>query len=426
MTDREWLDSLELFGMKLGLETIGRLADLLGNPERACPVVHIAGTNGKGSVAAMMSTALTAAGHRVGRYTSPHLVRVEERAAIDGRAIDPQAFDRALARVRAAAAALATDHHPTYFEITTATAFEIFRDAGVDVSVIEVGLGGRFDATNIVSPAVTVITSIDFDHEVHLGTTLEAIAGEKAGIVKPRVPVVTGWLPPAAIPVVQAAAARAGAPLIRADAVSDVTVHNAGAGLVHARIRTGHGDYGSVVLALRGRHQAQNAAIAVLALETCGECGIAAPRQAIMRGLTEARWPARLDLIELGTRALLVDGAHNASGARALAEYVRETHPEGLPIVFGVMADKAVTPMLTALSPSARPLILTQAPGRRAADPDALADIARALADPPDVIVERNVDRALAIAWQHGDLVVVAGSLYLAGDVLARIGRAPE
>ena len=425
MTDREWLDSLELFGMKLGLETTDRLADALGRPERAYPVIHIAGTNGKGSVAAMMSTALTAAGHRVGRYTSPHLVRVEERAAIDSLSADPAAFDRALARVRAAAAALATDH-PTYFEITTATAFEIFRNAAVDVAVIEVGLGGRYDATNIVAPAVTVIASIDFDHEAHLGTTLEAIAGEKAGIVKPGVRVVAGHLPPPALEVVRRAASLAGAPLTLADDAVDVTARHAGHGLVEVHIRTRRGEYGPTVLGLRGQHQAHNAAVAVLALEACGERGIAAPREAIVHGLTEARWPARLDLIDLGTRTLLVDGAHNASGARALADYLRVMYPDGLPLVFGVMADKALLSMLGALSRWARPLILTQAPGRRAADPDALAEIARALADPPEVIVERDVSRALELAWQRGTVAAVAGSLYLAGDVLARIGRAPD
>jgi dihydrofolate synthase/folylpolyglutamate synthase len=163
-----------------------------------------------------------------------------------------------------------------------------------------------------------------------------------------------------------------------------------------------------------------------MALEACGERDGAAPRETIVRGLTEARWPARLDLVDLGTRSLLVDGAHNASGARALADCLRVMYPEGLPLVFGVMADKALLPMLTALSPWARPLILTQAPGRRAADPDALAEIARALTDPPEVIVERDVSRALELAWQRGNVAAVAGSLYLAGDVLARIGRAPE
>ena len=426
MTDREWLDSLELFGMKLGLGTIGRLADALGRPERAYPVIHIAGTNGKGSVAAMMSTALTAAGHRVGRYTSPHLVRVEERAAIDGRSADPAAFDRALARVRAAASALATDHQPTYFEITTATAFEIFRDAAVGVAVVEVGLGGRYDATNIVAPAVTVITSIDFDHEAHLGTTLEAIAGEKAGIVKPGAPVVAGQLPPQALDVVRRAASLASASLTVVDDAVDVTTRHAGNGRVEVHIRTRRAEYGPVLLGLRGQHQAHNAAVAVLALEACGERDIAAPREAIVRGLTDARWPARLDLVDLGTRSLLVDGAHNASGARALADCLRVMYPEGLPLVFGVMADKALLPMLTALAPWARPLILTRAPGRRTADPETLADMARALADPPEVIVERDVSRALDLAWQRGNVAAVAGSLYLAGDVLARIGRAPE
>ena len=302
MTDREWLDSLELFGMKLGLEAMGRLAGVLGHPERSAPVVHIAGTNGKGSVAAMMTGALVAAGHRVGRYTSPHLVRVEERAAIDGRSIDPAGFDRALARVRAAADSLATEHQPTYFEITTGVSFEVFRDAGVDVAIVEVGLGGRHDATNIVLPAITVITSIDFDHEAHLGTTLDAIAGEKAGIIKPGVPVVVGCLPEPALHVVREAARVNHAPLVLTADACDVALGPSVSGRMEVRVRTSRGEYGPLHLGLRGRHQVENAAVAVLALEACDPAGIGVTHAAIEQGLREARWPARLDLIDLGVR----------------------------------------------------------------------------------------------------------------------------
>jgi dihydrofolate synthase/folylpolyglutamate synthase len=426
MTDRQWLDALELFGMKLGLETMRRLADALGHPERCSPLVHIAGTNGKGSVAAMMMTALVAAGHRVGRYTSPHLVRVEERAAIDGRVVDAATFDTALARVRAAVASLGAEHQPTYFEITTATAFEIFRAASVEAAIVEVGLGGRYDATNIVVPSVTVITSIDFDHESHLGTTLEAIAREKAGIIKPGVPVVAGGLPEAALEVVRSEAAAANAPLVLVGDSCDVAARPGGDGRMRVQIRTRRGEYGPMTLGLRGRHQVENATVATLALEMCDQAGLEVPRSAVERGLSETRWPARLDLIELGTRALLVDGAHNPAGAKALAGYLREEHPQGLPLVFGLMADKAARPMLTALSASARPLILTKAPGRRAADPDSLATVARAVPDPPEIIVAPDVGVALDLGWSRGPLVAVAGSLYLAGDVLARIGHEPR
>ena len=198
-------------------------------------------------------------------------------------------------------------------------------------------------------------------------------------------------------------------------------------GLVEVHIRTRRGEYGPAVLGLRGQHQAHNAAVAVLALEACGERDVAAPREAIVRGLTEARWPARLDLVDLGTRSLLVDGAHNASGARALADCLRVMYPEGLPLVFGVMADKALLPMLTRAFTDGR----GRSSSRRRPDgvPRILTRLRRsrrALADPPEVIVERDVSRALELAWQRGNVAAVAGSLYLAGDVLARIGRAPE
>jgi dihydrofolate synthase/folylpolyglutamate synthase len=426
MTDREWLESLELFGMKLGLDTIGRLAEALGHPERGYPVVHIAGTNGKGSVAAMMSAALTEAGHRVGLYTSPHLVRVEERAAVDGRSVDAADFDKALAAVRGTATALAAEHPPTYFEVTTAISFEVFRRAGVDAAIVEVGLGGRYDATNIVVPAVTVITSIDFDHEAQLGTTLAAIATEKAGIIKPGVPVVVGPLPEDASTIVRDAASAADAPLEFVADACRVTIGSPLDGRFDALFHTERGEYGPVRLGLRGRHQVQNAAVAVLALERCDEAGMHVTRVAMEKGLSEARWPARLDLIQLGPRSLLVDGAHNPAGARTLATYLHETYPEGLPVVFGVMADKAVAPMLSAIASVARPLVLTRAPGRRGADPETLAPIARAIPQGPAIVIEADVGRALDAAWQHGATIAVAGSLYLAGDVLSRVGHAPR
>ncbi len=196
MTDRDWLAHLEFFGIKLGLDTITAILDQLGQPHRTYPVIHIAGTNGKGSVASMVSHALTAAGHRTGRYTSPHLVTLEERFAIDGASVPADHFDAALGRVRAAVERLAErgglSVEPTFFEVTTAVAFEIFRDLTVDVAVVEVGLGGRLDATNVVAPEITAITTVDRDHEAQLGTSIAAIAREKAGIIKAGVPVVVG------------------------------------------------------------------------------------------------------------------------------------------------------------------------------------------------------------------------------------------
>jgi dihydrofolate synthase/folylpolyglutamate synthase len=428
MSDRDWLARLEFVGIKLGLETIRALLDQLGHPERAAPAIHIAGTNGKGSVAAMVSRALDASGYRTGRYTSPHLVRLEERFAVAGRALAPEALDRALARVRAAAARIgaAPGASPTYFEVTTAVAFEAFREAGVDVSVLEVGLGGRFDATNVVTPAVSVITSIALDHESYLGTTLEAIAAEKAGIIKPGVPVVVGSLPPAALQVVEDAARDAEAPAVLVERRCTVEAAAVGDGRYRATARTAGREYGPVVLGLRGRHQVGNAAVAIVALEEAGHAGLRVPAAAIETGLREARWPARLDLIDLGGRMLLVDGAHNPAGAEALAAYLREAYPSGVPIVFGAMGDKDVRGMLAHLAPHSAPLIVTHAPGRRALAAEEVARIAHALPGALDVLVEPEPDRALDAAWRHAPTIVVAGSLFLAGAVLALVGRPPE
>jgi dihydrofolate synthase / folylpolyglutamate synthase len=429
MSDREWLARLELVGVKLGLETMGSLTAELGHPEQACRVIHVAGTNGKGSVVAMVAHALSAAGHRAGRYTSPHLVRLEERFAVDNRSVEPAVLDAALSRVRAAAARIGRSGgpgiEPTYFEITTAVAFEIFREARVEVAVLEVGLGGRFDATNVVTPIVTAITSIDLDHESYLGPSVEAIAGEKAGIIKPGVPVATGALGGGALRVVERAARTAGARLVTASAGGAGSARPVGDGRYDVTIRTARATYGPLTLGLRGRHQAANAEVAALVLDAADKAGLPVEPAAVEAGLRDVAWPARLDLIDLGDRALLVDGAHNPAGALALADYLREVYPDGVPLVFGVMADKDVARMLASLAPMARPLVVTRAAGRRAAGVDAVARTALALASPPEVVVNPDVGRALEVAWRRGGTAVVAGSLYLAGEVLQRVGRLP-
>jgi dihydrofolate synthase/folylpolyglutamate synthase len=429
MHDRDWLTGLELFGIKLGLDTIAGILDDLGRPHHAYPVIHIAGTNGKGSVAAMVSHALTAAGHRTGRYTSPHLVSLEERFAIDGTAVSPDRFDAALARVRDAVARLTERGEltvePTFFEVTTAVAFEIFRNLHVDIAVVEVGLGGRLDATNVVTPVVSGITSIDVDHEAQLGTSIAAIAREKAGIIKPGVPVVVGDLNDEASAVIAAVASTERAPVISSTS-ADVRVRGAAPGRYELTVGTeqvrGAGgakapppQYGPVVLGLRGRHQVGNAVVATLILDRLRGGPVTVGREAVEAGLRDARWPGRLDLVAINGRTVLVDGAHNPAGTRALASYLSEVHPERLPIVFGVMADKRAREMLAELAPVARPLILTRAPGKRGADPSTLAPMVRGAASA--MIVEPDIERALAAAWSANDAIAVAGSLYLAGEV---------
>lgn len=417
---REYLASLELFGVKLGLSSIRAICQELGHPERVYPVIHIAGTNGKGSVAAMTAAALRAAGHRTACYTSPHLVHLEERFTIDGAPVESAALDAAIDEVRGVISMLQAagrlDFHPTFFEVTTAVAFELFRRAAVDCAVIEVGLGGLYDATNIVEPTVTAIVSVARDHEQHLGDSIAAIAEQKAGIVKRGVPAVAGPLPAEAHAVVVRVCADREAPLV--DALDGVIVtRERREGRIVLSVTTEAARYGPLTLALRGAHQAQNAVVAIRVLEQAAARGLPVTREAISAGLEHAVWPARLQLIDVaGCGQLLLDGAHNPAGAAVLAAYIAEEWPAGVPLVFGAMGDKDVAGMLAPLAAIARPLIVTSAPGARAASPDDLAAIARSIG--VDALVIDDVERALAAAWSHSGTIVVGGSLFLAGRVL--------
>ena len=420
---RAWLSSLELFGIKLGLDAMRAISQALGAPERQWKAVHIAGTNGKGSVAALTAHALQSAGYSTGRYTSPHLVRLEERIVINGQPITDAALDQSLARVRDAVETLrqrgVLEGHPTFFEVTTAAAFDAFRTAGVEFGVIEVGLGGRYDATNVLQPMATAITTIDFDHEQHLGSTLRQIAFEKAGILKPGVPAVVGQMAAEARHEVERVALEQGAPLIDVADGSSVAATRR-SGLTELTLTTPIQRYGPLVMSFRGAHQIPNALVAVRLVETLGSLGAAVGVRAVESALRDARWPARLDLRTLPDgRQVLIDGAHNPAGAAALSAYIAEEWPAGLPIVFGAMADKDLPRMLNAIGPLARPLVLTSAPGKRAADPADLDRIARDAGIAS--IVERPLRRAIEAAWTHGPIIVVAGSLYLAGAVMKEL-----
>jgi len=399
----QYLLGLEQFGIKFGLENIGAIVERLGHPERAFTSVHIAGTNGKGSVTAMVDAALRAAGHRSARYTSPHLVDLSERFVIGGRPVDQRDLIAAVAAVRTVvdslrdAGVLAVQ--PTFFEVTTAVAFELFRRAQVEIAVLEVGLGGRLDATNVVAPphlVATAITSIAFDHQLYLGSTLREIAIEKAGIVKAGVPLVVGPLDPEPMEAIERAARERGAPVVRATAA----------------------DAAGRSIGLRGSHQAANAAIAVRLLEIVDQRRIRVPDEAIAEGLARPEWPGRLDTRTLADgRTLLVDAAHNPAGAAALASYLEE---EGTrrPLVFAAMRDKDVAGMFAALLPAVSRLIVTRASNSRSAEPEALAERARAIAPRLPVSIEPLISDALAEAWRHSRSIVVAGSIFLLGDVL--------
>jgi dihydrofolate synthase/folylpolyglutamate synthase len=410
-----YLASLEQFGIKLGLDQIRGLLTALDHPDAAFRSVVVAGTNGKGSATAMIERALRAAGYRTGRYTSPHLVRLEERFVIDGQEAAPATVARATETIRAAAVAL--PFPPSFFEATTAMAFEIFRRADVDVAVLEVGLGGRLDATNVVTPVASVITAVDFDHEQYLGHTLEAIAAEKAGIIKAGRPVVLGRNPAAVVEVVRRRAVAVGAALIEAadDVQSDARVVD---GLTTVTLHTPVAEYLDVRLALRGRHQIDNAVTAVRALETLRvEAGLTVSDEAIRTGLEAVSWPGRLELRTWRGADLLLDGAHNPAGARALAAYLRETYGRRVPMLVGIMADKAVEALLGALSDAASQWVFTAVDSPRAASPtDLLAAAARVAPDVPATASGHPMAALAALVPGPGP-VVIAGSLYLCGEI---------
>lgn len=386
--------------MKLGLENMRRLVAALDHPERAFTSIHIAGTNGKGSVAAMVDTALRAAGARAARYTSPHLERLEERFAIEGADVTTVALRESAATVRAAVTRLQRDgplFAPTFFECTTAVAFDLFRRSAVDIAVLEVGLGGRLDATNVVTPAVTAITSIDFDHQALLGGTLASIAGEKAGIIKPGVPVIIGPLPPDAEDVVVAVAAGRGARIVRA----------AGSSHRLANLRP----------ALAGFHQRDNVDVAVAVLDAMRESGIEVPDAAIRTGVEQVEWPGRLEHLVAGPNEVLIDAAHNRAGARVLAAYLRDIQWTDAALVFGAMADKDSAGMLQELSTTVGAIVCTTAGSARAESAERLAVVAAGIEGHPPIHVVPDPAGAFDVARALSVRVVIAGSIFLIGPL---------
>jgi dihydrofolate synthase/folylpolyglutamate synthase len=426
-----WLFGLEQFGIKYDLENIGALVGELGHPERAFRSVHIAGTNGKGSVTAMVDAALLAAGHRSARYTSPHLVDLAERFVVGGRPIDRPALEAALADVERAAERLQAggglSGPPTFFEAATAAAFELFRRAGTELAVLEVGLGGRLDATNVIRPEATAITSIGFDHQRYLGNTLPDIAREKAGIIKPGVPVVVGRMDAEAERAIGEVARGLGAPIVRAWDGVRVDREAGGRADPHApsrvRITTPGRDYGEIELALRGDHQIDNAVVAVRLLEILHARGIDAPAGAIVDGLASVHWPGRLDRRRLPDgREALLDAAHNPQGAAALAVYLASVFPSRLPLVCAVMRDKDAAGILQPLAHVVSAIVATRASNPRSADPPELAAIAHEVAPDLPIEIEAAPRDALAAAWRRSPRIVVAGSIFLLGDVMTALG----
>jgi dihydrofolate synthase/folylpolyglutamate synthase len=409
---------------KFDLQNITRLSSRLGNPHRASPCVHIAGTNGKGSTAALLESILRAAGFRTGLYTSPHLVRINERIRVNGQEISDADFAAVFTRVQAfieellASGVLAA--HPTYFECVTAMAFEHFARDHVEFAVYEVGMGGRLDSTNIVEPVVALITPIDFDHEDYLGHSLDLIAREKAGIIKPGAIVVSAAGRPEAAAVIREQARAQHARLI--EIAQDYRIENLAATPRSSRavLATAGGDWLlEVELLLAGRYQLQNALAAAAAARLLAERGFRIGDAAIARGLATTRWPGRLEQVA-ERPAVFLDGTHNPAGARELVAFWREQFAgRRIHLVYGAMRDKAVDEIAGLLFPEAATVIITAPRQPRAISADVLAEMTRHLAPRLEVVAqpESALERAIELAAAD-DLVFVTGSLYLVGDLL--------
>jgi dihydrofolate synthase/folylpolyglutamate synthase len=428
-----YLDELghELLRARFGLEKIRRLLAELGDPHTAYPSVIIAGTNGKGSTAAMLEAILRRAGVRVGLYTSPHLVRVEERIRVGGREIAPEELAVLATRVRDVSEALWRRGEilarPTYFEFLTAIGFEYFREKRVEIAVLEVGLGGRLDATNVAPPFLSLITSIDIDHEQYLGSTLAAIAGEKAMVIKPGARAVIARQSPEAREVLRARCQECGVHPVWAE--EDVEILGCEPdGRFSFLYRTASGRSVRIRLGLRGRHQIENALVALRAAEILREMGYSISDEALCDGMASVAWPGRLEIVGPSSPLLLLDGAHNTEGARVVRAYLEEFGRRPLTLVFGTMRDKRIAEMAAELFPLADVILLTRVSDERAAPCEQLleqtAELRRRLDRPIEAV--EPVSAALDRAWERTPpegMIGVTGSLYLVGEAKRWLAR---
>jgi len=428
------------------LDRMRELLSRLGNPEAGLKIVHVAGTKGKGSTAAMTAAMLTAAGYRAGLYSSPHLERVEERLAIDGQPCTSDEFVRLLAHTRAVVEAMdhlgAADDNgvprgPTYFEILTAMALVHFAERRVDAAVLEVGLGGRLDSTNVCQPLVSVITSISFDHMKQLGNTLAAIAGEKAGIIKPGVPVVSGVVPAEPRDVIVEVARQNQSRLVELGRDFDFDYcpprsleTTAAGGRIDFRYRSSGVErhLRNIDLKLVGRHQGANAAVALATLFELEQLGWKLPEQALREGLARVQWPARMEIL-CRRPTVVLDGAHNLASIQAVADVLAESFTARKRyLIFATTREKDLRGMLEHLLPRCDGVIFTRYLNNpRGVPPEELAALATEMGSPPQRICGDP-----AAAWREiqglataDDLVLITGSFFIAAEMRAVVAATP-
>ena len=396
----------------LKLERMRALLSNLGDPQNRLRIVHITGTKGKGSVAAMLAATLRAAGYRVGLFTSPHLVRVEERIQVNGVPIT-----EAELAARMTELAPLVDPSSTFFEIATTIGFQHFLYRNVDIAIVEVGLGGRFDSTNVCTPLVTVITSIGLDHTAQLGETLEEIAFQKAGILKPNIPTVCGVTQPAPLAVIRNVAAENASRIVQLE--RDIHYRYEG---TNVSVVTPARSYPAFALKLLGEHQAANAAIAIGVVERLQSCGLTIPDTAIAHGFANVDWPARIEVVRLRP-TVIVDCAHNVPSAEALAKTLRAAFPNSKrrTVLFAVSSDKNYEAILEVLVKEFDQIVLTKYGNNpRCVPPEKLVEVLARIAPEMRPSVYQNATAAweatLAEAAAN-DLICIAGSVFLAGEL---------
>ena len=407
----QFLYGLRLFGAKFGLENTFRLAAGAGNPQNQLRFIHVAGTNGKGSTCAMLESIYRRAGLRVGLYTSPHLVEFGERIQVNRTPINEADVVRLMEKIQPWLKEFPADHHPTFFEVVTVMALRYFAEQQCDLVIWETGLGGRLDSTNIVTPLASVITNIQFDHQRWLGETLDRIAAEKAGIIKPGVPVITGTEEPQALAVIQETALQQRSPLT-----------------LVTPAHTQHPPLDTMKLPLLGWHQRMNAAVALAMVRVLHE-HIPVSETTVRQGLLTVQWPGRLQLIKRPSgQEVLLDGAHNSGGATSLRAALAEHFPNAKPIfILGILQDKDWDLMCEILAPLAGRILCVPVHSEHSAQPDQLREACRRTN--PEASVEICASLAEALAGTgRTPFTVVAGSLYLIGEAmeLLHVATAPS
>ncbi|MGD0744811.1 MAG: folylpolyglutamate synthase/dihydrofolate synthase family protein [Verrucomicrobiota bacterium] len=412
----QFLYGLRLFGAKFGLENTFKLAALAGNPQEELRFIHVAGTNGKGSTCAMLESIYRAAGRRTGLFTSPHLVSFRERIQVNRQLVPENEVVRLVREIQPLLGQFPAGHHPTFFEVVTVMALKFFAAEKCDLVIWETGLGGRLDATNIVTPLASVITNITFDHEQWLGDTLAKIAAEKAGIIKPGVPVITAADEPEALAVIETTAREKHAPLIEAGQASRLSPFGKA-----RKSETG----ATPVLPLPGEHQIRNAALALTTVEVL-QNKIQVSHEAIRTGLSRVDWPGRLQLIQRPNgQKILLDGAHNVAGAKALrAALEKHFRSPRHTLILGVLQDKDWRHICETLAPPAARIFTAPVSSERSADADELAAACRAANPTVGIAACASLREALA-KTAGDDFVVVTGSLYLVGEALEILGLSP-